>query len=162
MVQRESNLDQENTTGSAKARRTRAVGAKPSLSPTDAAESCDVSWRETVARHRSRQASVSAILNQLFGTLAACAPDLWERRAYLLLVGVVYERLAEKESEISTDELIALAKVLAESRRAEHRARDSTSTRSEMKASEGAGGLLPDAFGHVLQEVYGLEGAGAS
>ena len=45
------------------------------------------------AEFRRRQVSVAAILDETFGELAKCDPDLWERRAYLMLIGLVYEKL---------------------------------------------------------------------
>ena len=79
-------------------------------------------WKGKVRDYHRRQASVAAILDQTLGLFAKSDPRLWERRAYLMLVGLVYERLATNEKEISTDDLVTLAKVLAENRRAEARA----------------------------------------
>ncbi len=112
-------------------------------------------WDEKVQAHRRRQASVAAILDQTFGQLAKCNPDLWERRAYLMLIGVVYDRLATNESEIATDELVALAKVLAENRRAEAHSRktERAEETSEDKVSPSA--ELPDSFADVVRQVYG-------
>ncbi len=116
-------------------------------------------WGERVRSHRRRQASVAAILDQTFGRLAKCSPDLWERRAYLMLVGLVYERLATNEIEIPTDELVALAKILAENRRAEARHRDN---HRQQAAAESPGqsttpgtGELPERFADVVRQVYG-------
>ena len=70
---------------------------------------------------RKPQTSIASILDTVFGPLADCHPDLWDRRAYLMLVGTVYQRLARAGGELPTDELVALAKALAESRRAHAR-----------------------------------------
>lgn len=110
--------------------------------------------------HRRRQASVSVILDRTFGKLAESNPDLWDRRAYLMLVGVIYERLATGEADMPTEELIALAKVLAESRRAEGRTRAAHQTEAGTSANEpGAppvgNGRLPDTFGEVVRQIYG-------
>ena len=71
--------------------------------------------QQSIRSHRLRQATVAEILDQTLGKFAQSRPDLWERRAYLLLVGLVYEQLSNIE-EISLDELTAFAKILAESR----------------------------------------------
>ena len=63
-------------------------------------------------QHRQRQASIAAILEATFGRFAESAPDLWDRRAYLLMVGLVYERLAAEQQEVTTDELVALSRML--------------------------------------------------
>lgn len=119
------------------------------------AKSSSDGWSQKVHAHRQRQASVAAILDQTFGRLAQCSPDLWERRAYLMLVGLVYDRLATNEEEISTDELIALAKVLAENRRAEARMSEAHRAQTADETSESRPGELPDRFGDVVRQVYG-------
>ena len=119
-----------------------------------AVSSSDGSNRKMHA-HRRRQASVAAILDETFGQLARCSPDLWERRAYLMLVGLVYERLATNEVEISTDELIALAKILAENRRAEARVSHAQRAETAEETSDPCTGELPDRFGDVVRQIYG-------
>lgn len=117
-------------------------------------------WPEKLRAHRRRQASVATILDTAFGRLADCNPDLWERRAYLLLVGMVYERLALDEEEIPTDELVKLAKVLAENRRIEAQARQAADRdgggpadpHDEEKTPDGQ---LPESVADAVRQVYG-------
>jgi len=113
--------------------------------------------QEAVASHRLRQASVAAILDQLFGPFGASDPKLWERRAYLLLVGSVYERLA-MDAELGTDELVKLARVLAESRRSKS-SRGSSTVHDESAAvndASGSGnGRIPDRFAAMVRDLYG-------
>ncbi len=113
-------------------------------------------WSEQVRAHRRRQASVGAILDQTFGHLAKCGPDLWERRAYLMLIGMVYERLATNEDEISTEDLVALAKILAENRRAEARLRVLAQPPEAGTPSTDRAGELPERFADVVRQVYGI------
>ncbi|MDO8630534.1 MAG: hypothetical protein Q7R41_08570, partial [Phycisphaerales bacterium] len=40
-----------------------------------------------IGAFRRRQASVAVILDRTFGSMAKCNPELWERRAYLMLMG---------------------------------------------------------------------------
>jgi len=110
-------------------------------------------WEGKVRAHRCRQASVASILNRTFGRFAKSNPELWERRAYLMLVGLMYERLAVNEKEISTDELTALSKALAEQRRAEAQARDGRG--AETDQAENRDGELPQDFAEVVRQVYG-------
>jgi hypothetical protein len=109
-------------------------------------------WEGKVRAHRCRQASVAKILNRTFGRFAKSNPELWERRAYLMLVGLMYERLAVNEQDISTDELTALSKALAEQRRAEAQLRGSSEKEAQ---AVGAGGELPEDFGEVVKQIYG-------
>ena len=107
----------------------------------------------TLAAFRRRQASVAAILDETFGRLAESDPELWERRAYLMLMGTVYERLAGSSVDISTDELIALAKALAENRRVEARARDGKCDTAPDVTTEN--GSLPERFSDIVRQIYG-------
>ncbi len=113
-------------------------------------------WSEQVRAHRRRQASVGTILDQTFGHLAKCGPELWERRAYLMLIGMVYERLATNEDEISTEDLVALAKILAENRRAEARPRVLAQPPEAGTSSTDRAGELPERFADVVRQVYGI------
>ena len=109
--------------------------------------------------HRTRQTSVAAILDNTFGPLAQCNPDLWGRRAYLMLVGLVYERLGGHELEIPTEELVALAKVLAEHRRAEQREpNDAAPGNGQSKPTKRTvNGTLPDRISDVVRQLYGTD-----
>ncbi len=109
--------------------------------------------------HRTRQTSVAAILDNTFGPLAECNPDLWGRRAYLMLVGLVYERLGAHELEIPTEELVALAKVLAEHRRAEQREPDGAAVGNGKSdaAKRAVNGSLPDRIHDVVRQLYGTD-----
>jgi len=111
-------------------------------------------WEGKVRAHRCRQASVASILNRTFGRFAKSNPELWERRAYLMLVGLMYERLAVNEREISTDELTALSKALAEQRRAEAQARDGGGPQTGQPVGT-HDGELPSDFGEVVKQIYG-------
>ncbi len=113
-------------------------------------------WPERLRAHRTRQASVASILDTAFGRLADCSPELWERRAYLMLVGMVYERLGAGEQEIPTDELVALAKVLAENRRVEVRSRAGDQLGGAVETGAGNDGRLPKRFGDIVRQVYGI------
>jgi hypothetical protein len=125
------------------------AGAGPASVPEDSA------WTDKLESHRARQASVSSILDATFGRLAQCSPDLWGYRAYLLLVGMVYERLALNENEISTDELVALAKVIAENRRLEVRLREMEGDSKPSAPCPKTGERLPDSLNDAVRQVYG-------
>jgi len=122
------------------------------------ARTVETDCEEAVAAHRLRQASVAAVLDQVFGPFGASDPKLWERRAYLLLVGSVYERLAT-DPELGTDELVKLARVLAEIRRAKPPGRSSTS-RGAVRETSGScdgNGRLPDRFADMVRDLYGTQ-----
>ena len=127
--------------------------AKSKSSPS--AVAIGASRKGKVQDHRRRQASVAAILDQTLGYFAKSDPSLWERRAYLMLVGLVYERLATNEGEISTDDLVLLAKVLAENLRAEARAQDNHRLSETPESLKSSTGKLPDHLADVVRQVYG-------
>jgi hypothetical protein len=122
--------------------------------PVPTAEDPD-DWDRKVHAHRRRQESVAAILDQTFGQLPKCSPDLWERWAYLMLVGLLYERLATNEAELSTDELVALSKALAENRRAEARLRDNHRPKEAAGDATAPSHKLPSQFADIVRQVYG-------
>lgn len=113
----------------------------------------DVNPQE-LAAYRSRQASVASILEGLFGRLADNDPSIWDRRAYQLLIGLVYERLACNTDELPTSELIALAKVLNDSRKADIRAAASAKATDD-GMEQPATKELPERFGELIRQVYG-------
>lgn len=119
-------------------------------------------WQAKLRARRKRQESVSSILDAAFGSLGKCNPDLWERRTYLMVVGMVYDRLAASEDEISTGDLVALAKVLAEQRRsaARNRTEGKVVENGDGSPDRGAAnpvrdGRLPERFGDVVRQLYG-------
>jgi hypothetical protein len=133
----------------------KAPRAKRSTSPRAKSAKANAAKAPTPAsKHRHRQASVAALLDQTFGRLADCSPNLWERRAYLMLIGLVYERLATNESEMPTDEIVTLAKVLAENRRADKRTGEGERHR---EAPSAPNGTLPTVFTRLVKQVYGTD-----
>ena len=91
----------------------------------------------------------------MFGQFAESSPELWDRRAYLMLVGLVYERLATNEAELSTADLVALSKVLAENRRAEAQSRKQTVADDGSQDSASPSDELPEHFAETVRQVYG-------
>jgi hypothetical protein len=112
-------------------------------------------WSDRLRAHRVRQASVASILDATFGKLADCSPDLWGHRAYLMLVGLVYERLAGGEDEIPTGELVALAKIIAENRRVEVRLSDANEKGKAQHTPREPTDRLPENFSDIVRQVYG-------
>lgn len=118
----------------------------------------------TLREYRARQLSVAAILDSVFGKLAKCDPSLWERRAYLLLVGMVYERLAASPDEVETDELVKLAKALASARRAIAKGPAKgpvAEGQAEASLVDEDAGELPPRLARAVRMVYGMAGESA-
>lgn len=109
-----------------------------------------------VSKYRKRQLSVGAILDTTFGQLAKCNPDLWDRRAYLMLIGTLYEKLAINEDDLPTDELVALAKVLAENRRAEAHIRKAPVDVEAASPADNKGDPS-DVLAEAVRRIYGAE-----
>jgi hypothetical protein len=66
--------------------------------------------------------SIAAELDLAFGPISDKNVHLWEHRTYLLLIGIIHQRLAAGEADLEIQDLIALAKALAENRRVQARA----------------------------------------
>jgi hypothetical protein len=126
---------------------TKVQRKKPSAARTSAA----------AKERRARQETVAQILDQLFGSLARCSPELWERRAYLILVGSVYEKLAGLEGTVSIKELTALARILTSSRPTRLGA-----VRDRDSDSASAGLSEPPKAQSLHDAIQGLYGGGAS
>ncbi|MCC7291156.1 MAG: hypothetical protein IT449_03725 [Phycisphaerales bacterium] len=100
------------------------------------------------------QGCVAGILEKLLqGGLDGCDPALWSQRAFWLLAGTIYQRLAVDCEAIETAELVSLAKALAENRRAEGHA---TSPLHSSAASSEGGGEAKDQLRQLVHELYGL------
>lgn len=131
---------------------------RTAASPRDSKQAPDETqapFSERMTAHRRRQESVGSILDETFGRLAKCHPDLWEHRAYLMLVGLVYERLATDEKALSTEELSSLSKVLAENRRAEAQSQKKKPTEESAKDEAPPSSALPENFADIVRQVYG-------
>lgn len=128
------------------------IGAALGVAASDPAGREGEAWSQRLAEHRSRQASVATILERLAGPLSACRPHLWSKRAWWMLIGLIYERLATDAEGISTGDLLTMARVLTES--AEGADRKRASGRKSRRAREAA---LPD----VVRRLYGIELRGA-
>lgn len=142
------------------------VTTQPDTVPIDGAPADSVD-AGLLRDHRHRQASVASILENTFGRLAQSDPTLWDRRAYQLLVGLVYERLACDKEELPTVELVALAKVLNESRRADKQAPSKADAKrgsagDEVTPQPSPTGELPKRFGDLIRQVYGTSIDGLS
>ena len=72
-----------------------------------------------------------------------------------MLVGLVYDRLAGAESALPCEELIALAKVLAEARRADARTREHDRVKESKDSPPAPTGPLPENFADIVRQVYG-------
>ncbi len=136
----------------------RVAGSSMASTETEGSPKSESSddWERRQTDHRLRQMSVATILDRTLGTATRCDPDLWERKAYLLLIGIVYERLATNEHEIPTDELVKLAKALAENRRAEAR-RCGASTGRDATDPPPTDQPMPSDVADMVRHLYGVE-----
>ena len=94
-------------------------------------------------------------MESCFGDAATCKPELWERRAYLMVIGLVYERLAACEDDLPTGELATLAKVLVDARRAlGERSKEAEKVVQPAEETQPPG-ELPEPFCEAVRRVYG-------
>ena len=133
--------------------RQQSSAAKSRLPEAGAPQSAPSNQR--LREFRRRQASIASILESCFGDAATCKPELWERRAYLMVIGLVYERLAACEDDLPTGELATLAKVLVDARRAlGERSKESEKVVQPAEATQPPG-ELPEPFCEAVRRVYG-------
>jgi len=102
---------------------------------------------------KDRQKWVNALLKQVLGAKGKNNPRLLGQRVYLAMVAVLYDRLVTHGKDISTEELAALSKMLAEQRRAEAQSSRGSGGREE-QGVEGEG-ELPENFGETVKQLYG-------
>lgn len=112
--------------------------------------------------HRQRQNTIAEILDSVFGRMKECNTDLWERRAWLMLVGMVYDRLASQELNIPTEELVSLSKILSPNRRSPLRPGQETPAydtagRSPTDSAPGGEPTLPPGLAQLVRQVYGTD-----
>lgn len=84
------------------------------------------------------------------------------RGAYMQIMGQVFSMLFDLSQAISTDELVKLSRIVAEQRRAEIAARKveigsraGKRRRGKLDSKTGAG-RLPESFGDIVRQVYGV------
>jgi|GEM_PF-3430001 len=102
---------------------------------------------------RKRQAEIATVLRQLFGNLADIEPQLWSHRAFLMLMGLAFEKLSTNEHELSTDELVKLTKALGDACRVQPRIRAAAS--GNTTATHRGTCSLPRNFADIVRQIYG-------
>ncbi len=102
--------------------------------------------------HRTRQANVSEVLDKVFGDLAKCEPDLWSHRAFLMLMGLAYEKLSTNEDELSTEELVKLTKALGDACKVQPKVKTDMGVRQKGQEQTDP---IPKKFAEIVQQVYG-------
>jgi len=110
---------------------------------------------DALGEHRLRQEKIAGILEKVFGPFADSNPDLWEHRAYLMLIGTVHNYLAFGGDGISAKELTDLAKVLSDNR-------GTSKTGGARKDPRTGGSSAPEEddprpLSELVQEVYGTK-----
>lgn len=109
---------------------------------------------------RERQAKTLLQLSELQLSKEGVNKDRWVRRTRHLLIGMIYERLTNEGMDISTQEMTALSRMLADHRHPVA-VRIPVSTRVLRKPRCGGKGVLPESFEEVVQQVYGAAAARA-
>jgi hypothetical protein len=128
---------------------------------TRQAPEANVPDEEQIRAFRKRLKELIAFLDKAFGPLTEKNSHLWERRAYLLVVGLLHDRLTTSEAGLTTEELTALTKVLAEGRHIRDAGRADTETTTPPR-KPGIGRRrdpIPDPMARAVREVYGVSAA---
>jgi hypothetical protein len=116
-----------------------------------------------IAGFRQRMLAVSAILDCTLGSQAALEPELWRKGAYLILISTVVTTLVQRKAELSTAELVNLARVLEQARSRRglsnstngHSNGDEAAAKAEVDA--GISKPLPPYFADVVRQIYGTD-----
>jgi len=109
---------------------------------------------------RERQEKTALQLEALQLSKDGVNKDRWVRRTRHLLIGMIYERLTNEGMDISTQEMTALSRMLADHRHPVA-VRIPVNTRLLRKPKCGGKGALPESFEEVVQQVYGAAAARA-
>lgn len=107
---------------------------------------------EQLQARRERQAEISDVLQKIFGNIADLEPRLWSHRAFLMLMGLTYERLSANENELSTDELVKLTKALGDACRVQPQIKTKNTTAEPGRKEIDP---LPKKFAEIVRRVYG-------
>jgi len=108
---------------------------------------------EQLQARRERQAEIADVLQKIFGNFADLKPELWSHRAFLMLMGLVYEKLSSNEHELSTDELVKLTKALGDACRVQPQSKQDKKTTPEQGNKKTD--PLPKNFAEIVRHVYG-------
>ncbi len=107
---------------------------------------------------RTRQVCVARILEEGFGGLDQCRPSAWSRRAYWMLAGLIYERLAVDQESLTTAEVVALAKALAERERSQRGSSRKAAGSGSKRGSRAADETDREArFARMIRDIYGVK-----
>lgn len=107
---------------------------------------------------RTRQVCVARILEEGFGGLDRCRPTAWSRRAYWMLAGLIYERLAVDQESLTTAEVVALAKALAERERSQRGTSRKNAGSGSKRGSRAADASGREArFARMIRDIYGVK-----
>jgi len=109
---------------------------------------------------RRRMRCIGRMLREVFGLNHQDNPALMCRDGYLVAVSRIVEVLAKDDGQLSTSELAALSKALAEHRRLDLAEKDGK--RVPMNGESDPDGLtanesaqLPRRFGNMVDQIYG-------
>lgn len=103
---------------------------------------------------RKRQAKASMKIEELKLAREGVSKDRWVRRTRHMLIGMIYERLTSEGMSISTREMTALSRMLADHRHPLS-VHIPVKTRVLRKPKCGGKGGLPETFSEVVKQVYG-------
>lgn len=103
---------------------------------------------------RKRQEKASMKIEELKLAREGVGKDRWVRRTRHMLIGMIYERLTSEGMSISTREMTALSRMLADHR---HPLSVHVPVKGRVlrKPKCGGKGGLPESFSEVVKQVYG-------
>ncbi len=129
-------------------------GQESSGEPTDAMED-----RATTA-FRDRMRHIGGLIRESFGPRRGSDSASVTRDACRVVVSLIIETLSEATEQISTEELAAVCKMLAEQRKLdiaqmEIERKYPKKPSGGNRSPTGRRGPLPERFGQIVEEIYG-------
>lgn len=106
------------------------------------------------AIHRTRQGAIAGFLDMAFGEMSEKNTQTWPNRAYLRLVATIHDLFADPTEDLSMEDIIDLAKALAENRRS--LARDGGESWERVGLAPSVKSAGAGAFADSVREIYGL------
>lgn len=141
-------------------RRNRRTVKMPKRDTSTTKKTPPASPSKQVRDFRRRMECVGDFVREVFGVEHLSDPELLNRDAYLIVVSSIISALIEDHQTLSTAELAALSKTLAEQRRLdisqlEIDRRFPAKVPQDDTLTVGPDRKLPQAFARVVEQIYG-------
>ncbi len=119
----------------------------------------EAAFTQRTVEFRDRMRQIGRLIRESFGRHRRTDPAVITRDAYRVVVSLIIDTLSQASEKVSTEELAAVSKMLAEQRKLDiaqlEIERKYPKPTAPARLSNGRDGPLPDRFSHVVTEIYG-------